>query len=243
MRNLTGEELATIRDAIGDEVRLPRERELTELSTPGVRFVTLHGEPGVGKTVVAKWWAEKQMNTARVWWLNAGALDVVSFTAFAGTFGLQNPLADLLASTPDALAWLVVDGLDASYDSRVFRHLAQLLHALPQCWRVLLTCQTEHWERIRDLLEKANAPADWVSIEVFTPAISEDVLAQLRIWNRFSGDRACAPFSRDQDIWIASHATSTLGISNMTGLVSQTCSTGFGEPKLKRHHMARHKAR
>jgi hypothetical protein len=180
LRNLTSEELATIRDAIGDEVRLPRERELTELSTPDVRFVALHGEPGVGKTVVAKWWAEKQMNTARVWWLNAGALDVVSFTAFAGTFGLQNSLADLLASTPDARAWLVVDGLDASYDSRVFRHFAQLLHALPQCWRVLVTCQTEHWERIRDLLEKANATVDWILFEVFTPAILEGVLAQFK---------------------------------------------------------------
>ncbi len=180
LRSLTSEELATIRDTIGDKLQLPRGRELAELAEPSVRFAVVHGEPGVGKTVVAKWWLEKQPHNARVWWLNAAALDAPTFAAFTSTLGLQHPLLDLLGATPDALAWLVIDGVDASYDLRVFRHLAQLLHSLPQCWRVLLTCQTEHWDRIRNALQKANVTSEWFLIEVSTPTIPDAQLAEFK---------------------------------------------------------------
>lgn len=180
LRSLTSEELATIRDTIGDKLRLPRKGELAELAEPSLRFAVLHGDPGVGKTVVAKWWIEKQPRDARVWWLNAAALDAPTFAAFTSTLGLQHPLPELLGATPDALAWLVIDGLDASYDPRVFRHLAQLLHSLPQCWRVLLTCQTEHWDRIRNSLQKANVNSEWFLIEVSTPTIPDAQLAEFK---------------------------------------------------------------
>ena len=177
---LTRNDLETIRDTIGDELRLPRDRELRELAEPSVRFVVLHGEPGVGKTVVAKWWIEKQEGSIRAWWLNATALDAPTFAAFASTLGLQHPLPDLLGATPDKLACLVIDGLDASYDWRVFRHLTQLLHSLPQCWRVLLTCQTEHWDRIRNSLQTANDTTQWFLIEVSTPTIPDTQLAEFK---------------------------------------------------------------
>ena len=176
----TRTEVASIRDTVGNSLRLPRDPELARLATANQRFVALHGEPGVGKTVVAKWWVKRLPATVRYWWLNAGALDTSSFDAFVQTLGVRNNLRDLLGETPDAQAWLVVDGLDTAFDPRVFRHLTQLLLSLPDCWHVLLTCQTEHWERIRDLLEEANAAANWLVIEISTPPVSDDVLGRFK---------------------------------------------------------------
>ena len=180
LRELTAAELATIRDTVGDSLRLPRETELEELAALGARFVVLHGESGVGKTVVAKWWTEKQPPAVRVWWLDAGSLDAASFSAFVQTLGLRNSLPELLDGTPDAHAWLVVDGLDASYAPHVFRHLSRLLRLFPECWRVLVTCQTEHWERVLNSLEQANATVEWSLIEVSTPDVTDDVLARFK---------------------------------------------------------------
>ena len=180
LREATRTELASIRDTVGESLRLPRDSELAKLAGLGGRFVALHGEPGVGKTVVAKWWFEGLPASVRFWWLNAGALDTSSFAEFVQALGLRNNLPDLLGATPDAQAWLVVDGLDAAYHPRVFRNLSHLFLSLPECWHVLLTCQTEHWERIRSALEQANAVANWSLIEVSIPAISDDVLGRFK---------------------------------------------------------------
>ena len=150
LHGLTQSELDAIRDVIGDDLRLPRDAEIRKLAADNARRIVLHGETGVGKTVITKWWAQYQPAGVRLWWLNAEALGAVNFSAFEQSLGLRNSLTDLLAATPDAAAWLIVDGLDAVFEERVFRNLSQLLRALAACWRVLLPCQTEHWERVQN---------------------------------------------------------------------------------------------
>ena len=178
LHDATQRKFAAIRDVIGDTLRLPRDVELRELAGDNARWIALHGESGVGKTVVAKWWGQSQPTGVRVWWLSAEALDAVSFSAFEQSLGLRNQLADLLATTPEAAAWLIVDGLDMAYEPQVFRHLSQLLRLLPDCWRVLLACQTEHWERVQNALQEANLVVGWSLIEVPPPTVPDEALAR-----------------------------------------------------------------
>lgn len=183
LERLSGQEISSIRDRVGNDLILQREAELGTLTATDSRLMVLHGESGVGKTVVAKWWAESQTTAVRVWWLSADTLDDRDMVGFQQSLGLRNPLSDLLAAAPNQSGCLIFDGIDKIYKPRAFRALVQLLKWLPPSWRVLLVCQSSHWERVRHAMRTENFEAQWTPIEIGPPVISEDT------WNGFSNLR------------------------------------------------------
>ncbi len=108
-----------------------------------------------------------------------GASFVVAATVGAGSpnksaTGLLchgDSIVDVLANVSSSEAWLFVDGIDRATREDQFRHLAAILtagrsrNAMP--WRIVVTCQEEHWVRVRRLLLNAGVRVDgWRSTEI-----------------------------------------------------------------------------
>jgi len=165
----TRSNLAALPDKIGGTVTLPRNKELAELdgAFSKDKAVVLHGPSGCGKTVIAKWWAERELNCSKVLWWNAASLGVQSFDAFERTLGMNNPLAEVLAATPDARAYLILDGLDRCFSEDAFRNVSVVIRTLrlddeASPWRLLVTSQPEEWKRVQGQLAGANIPTlEW----------------------------------------------------------------------------------
>lgn len=111
---------AKIRDTIGGQVRIERENELTALaealgSSTGAILV---GRSGIGKSVVAKLYAERNLtNSGRCVWMDARSFDRLDYAAFEADLSLIHGLAEVLCCAPDTCPLLVLDGLDRSHDA------------------------------------------------------------------------------------------------------------------------------
>ncbi len=177
----TRQNLATIPDKIGATVSLPRDKEHAALETAcnEKKSLLLLGPSGCGKTVIAKAWTEKTLESFKVLWWNAGSFDVQDFSTFERPLNLQHSLQGLLSATPDAQAYMVIDGLDRVFSEPAFQNISVLLHGLglhseTSPWRILITCQAEEWERIQTQLVRVNAPSlAWQILEVKEPHAEE----------------------------------------------------------------------
>jgi hypothetical protein len=197
----TRQKLTAIPDKIGTTVSLPRDKEHTALETVcnEKKSLVLMGPSGCGKTVIAKAWAEKTLESSKVLWLNAVSFDVQDFSTFESPLHLQHPLQDLLSATPDAQAYVVIDGLDRVFSEAAFQNISVLLnglrlHSETSPWHILITYQPEEWERIQTQLARVNAPAlAWQVIEVKEPHAEE-----LRpVWDAFP---ALLPLTRQPQL-------------------------------------------
>jgi hypothetical protein len=176
----TRENLTAVPDKIGNTVFLPRLIEMEAIATAFERSkaVAILGTSGCGKTVIAKSWVEKELNSRQVIWWNGGKFDVPDFSCFQSCLGLSNALRDVLAvATP--FAYLVIDGLDRIFSEAAFQNLSVLIHTLQldveaSPWRLLIPCQLEEWDRVRRQLSRVNIiTTGWEIIPIKEPSIDD----------------------------------------------------------------------
>ena len=185
----TRDNLNVIQDKIGNTIFLPRAEILNDLELvfQSQRVAILLGSSGCGKTVIAKSWAERELNSKRVLWWNARSFEVPDFQTFQNRLELAHPLRDILSTNSDSLAYVIVDGLDRMFSDAAFQNLAVLIHNLrldseASPWCVLIPCQVEEWNRVQNQFIKANVSIkDWRVISVQEPSV--DDLAP--VWQTF----------------------------------------------------------
>lgn len=174
----TQESLATVRDRIGTDLRLPRREAWAALTAAGdeARVVLLTGPSGCGKSALARRWLEDGPRAAV--WLSALNLSD-GLTGFARKLSLQRGLPELLAMSAEPTR-IVIDGLDRSHDSEQFfaaARLAQLVAESEGKIALLITAQEMEMPRVTERLRVANAPT--LRLTVISDLDDEDVrLAQ-----------------------------------------------------------------
>jgi hypothetical protein len=161
----TQESLATVRDQIGTDLRLPRREAWAALSAAEdeTKMVLLTGPSGCGKSALARRWLEDGPRAAL--WLSA--LDLSDGPAgFARKLSLQRSLAELLALSAEPTR-IVIDGLDRSHDPEPFAsaaRLAQLAAESEGRIALLITAQEMEMPRVSERLRVANAPASRLAV-------------------------------------------------------------------------------
>jgi len=190
LRKLTLTNVGQVPDSIGQKVRLSRQEDIAGIESQIAEkpVVVLVGPSGVGKSTTAKQWAEQLLSHREIClWFNANSFDGRDFAAFEAALRLNNSLDKLLRSVPNPRSVLIVDGLDRLYDDNAFRTLASLLRALEldqrdTPWRVLLTCQTQEWRRLRDSLRKAGVQVTGLHPRECRPFAVSELTA---VWQEF----------------------------------------------------------
>ncbi len=174
LEHLSSAAMDRVRDTIGDRVRLSRDKELDQLdqalkTAPGAVLV---GRSGVGKSVVAKYYAERHAKSGvQCLWFDARSFDRLDLAAFEADLRLSHDLIKVMASTPDARVLLVLDGLDRLYNRQAFGIVATFARALQldtegTPWRVVITCQTQEWPRLQENMFNVSVPlATWPLVE------------------------------------------------------------------------------
>lgn len=174
LRHLTSAAMGQVLDTIGGLVRLDRQQDLEKLKDKlcDAACVVLLGPSGAGKSAIAKHYAERLIDDGRkCLWFNARSFDRRDFAEFQSYLQLSHPLPELLNEAPDADAIVVLDGLDRHYDGNVFSLVAAFIDDLSMDrksspWRVVMTCQTQEWPRLRQSLLQAGLPAaTWPAVE------------------------------------------------------------------------------
>lgn len=174
----TQESLATVRNQIGKDLRLPRKEAWAELtaSTDEATVTLLSGPSGCGKSALARRWLEVGPRSAL--WLSGTDLGD-GLAGFARELSLQRALPDLLVASAEP-ARIVIDGLDRSHDPEQFAaaaRLAQLATESEGKVALLITAQEMEMPRVSERLRVANAPAS--RLTVISDLDDEDVrLAQ-----------------------------------------------------------------
>jgi ATPase family associated with various cellular activities (AAA) len=170
----TKDNIVRISDLIGGKAALVRGAEETALKSSDSVFTALIGPSGCGKTVLAKKVVQLASENQATFWINAASLDTPDFRAFESNLNLQHSLADLFAACPVASAILVIDGLDRQFNDSVFENAATLVEKLGVTrgnspWRVILPSQPEEWNRVYQLLTKANLRVKWSTFNLPEP--------------------------------------------------------------------------
>lgn len=155
--------LKGVPNAIGG-IHVSRAEFVTELESlvSANKHVTVLGSSGCGKSAVVKELVEGQLAGETVLWWHASVFDDVSdYAAFERDLGLQHRLRDLLQNTSSSTPLLVIDGIDRIYQDKAYRTLSALIRNLgyqsqDSPWRVILTCQSEEWDRVRKRLAEVN---------------------------------------------------------------------------------------
>jgi hypothetical protein len=150
-------------DTLGGVVSLSRDSAIEILENSFKhKLVVLVGDSGVGKSVVARRWAESELVTGnKVIWLDVQVLEWQTLETFEASLNLGVDLRALLRGVFDSRATLVLDGLDRVYDSSTFSKIATLVEMLQleresSPWHVILTCQTPEWSRVEQELRRVS---------------------------------------------------------------------------------------
>lgn len=156
----TQESLATVRNQIGKDLRLPRKEAWAELtvSTDEATVTLLSGPSGCGKSALARRWLEEGPRSSL--WLSGTDLGD-GLSGFARKLSLQRALPDLLVASCEPVR-IVIDGLDRSHDPEQFvaaARLAQLATESEGKVALLITAQEMEVPRVTERLRVANAPA------------------------------------------------------------------------------------
>ena len=192
--------MQTIPDKIGGQVRIIRgdmTGMLAEVLTAAPAVVLL-APSGSGKSVIARQFVEEISSVADWLWLEASSATLAPCEIKA-ELGLSYPLEEILRGTTSARCYLVVDGVDRLVSFEDFRRLAALIAALGPLeqsspWRLVLVCQSEAWERVQRLLQKANFPIRSCNDLVIRPPSYEQLQP---VWEAFP---ALRPLSLRRDL-------------------------------------------
>jgi hypothetical protein len=159
LRTHTKSALEGVRDALGQDIKLPRAESLAQVESEASTSATtlLFGPSGCGKTVLAKRWLEAQ--DTQTLWLSATDLED-GVAALAARLRLRRGLLDVLSLAPGPVR-IVIDGLDRSYTPAPFRTAAAISRRAADSdgrIAVVITTQQAELPRVSEQLVTANAP-------------------------------------------------------------------------------------
>jgi len=186
----------TVPSRIGGTVVLPRTSELLRVQDQlsDSKAVVILGSPGMGKTVIAKLYSEQVEARSMALWFGAEDLKGSGLGLLRSSLGLSHPIADILPSLTQPEGLVVIDGLERLVDRMGFHELATCLCALEigqpaSPWRLLVTCQAEHWKRVEAKLRShLSQPPQWSGVQVAEPCEEELEL----VWQSFPSLRDLA---------------------------------------------------
>lgn len=145
--------IEAVRSEIGGSLSLPRKNQVEKLSE---RFnesniVGLLGNSGMGKTVLAKLHANSLSENTTTVWINTD--DLKEGRIFSSNFieGLRTTFSEVLSNFTGRQGLLVIDRAERLIGDNDFAQLRKLFNTISfeSSWEVLITCRTEHWERIQ----------------------------------------------------------------------------------------------
>jgi hypothetical protein len=177
-----------VEDSLGGTVRLPRTIavEMLDSAVSQHRLNVLIGNSGIGKSVVARRWAEHELDQDRkVLWLEAQTFERLSVEEFETSLNLGIDIRELCKGVVDDRVTLVLDGLDRVYDSGIFAKVATLFNFLnlnlkTSPWRIVIPCQTPEWPRIDSELRRSGFHS--INLVECTPLDLENLQP---VWNAF----------------------------------------------------------
>ena len=159
-----------ISNRIGGKVHLQRSNQLEQLEKAciGHRVTVILGISGVGKSSLARGYAEKLIGENQfVLWFEARSFEKVDFASFEADLQLANSLESLIQTLSNKPGTLILDGLDRLYAPDSFKLLATFLKLFnfqeePSAWQLLVTCQTQEWSRLREnLIRESISTNEW----------------------------------------------------------------------------------
>jgi hypothetical protein len=203
---LAASNMGQLRDVIGEQIQLVPAKVLAALpdALESHSGAIVLGPSGVGKSGAAKAFATAlAADGEHVLWFNAASFDKTDFAAFQAPLQLAHPIQDLLHSVASKSGLMVLDGLDRLYSPTAFRIVATLIHAaIPDnraaLWRIIVTCQTQEWSRLRDNLLSAGVRVrDWPCLEVET-WLPDDLAP---VWDAIPGTARLKLQKKLQPLW------------------------------------------
>lgn len=167
LANHTAQALSRIPDSLGGRVSLLRtdERHRLDRAAAAGRVVAVVGESGSGKTTLLRHWLLARPESSRgTVWISIRDLERRSTEGLEQILTLSHPLADALNQISGKEPVLVLDGLEHAYSDETYHSLQQLLNATrstgdSSVWRIIISCQLEDWDRVRQRLARRQAAA------------------------------------------------------------------------------------
>lgn len=171
IKSQTFQHLQTIPDKIGGIITLKRKIIENINLNPNQKFIFLIGETGSGKTVVAKHWAETQINSGTVIWINGFWLNNDNPNSYGKRLSLTHDLAELLSRSPEQNGWIIIDSIEKIKEqeiSELFRIVNSLDIFSNKCtWHVIITCNSEAWGRINtNFIKSGFNSQSWIEKEI-----------------------------------------------------------------------------
>jgi len=177
LRSWSGEQISNVPTKIGGKVAIDRSDLLSQIAaaTQQNSLIVLIGNSGSGKSVVARQWAESVAPESTVIWVPSAVLAGGNLDAYRQRVGITETLDRVIPFAPNCPAYAVIDGIDRIANADGASSLANLLRLLQvvdrnSLWRVVATCQAEHWDRIQALLALAGVQPASQIVEVDLPA-------------------------------------------------------------------------
>jgi hypothetical protein len=168
---------------IGNAVHLERaglvDRVIKAFNEEPIRAIVLVGPSGVGKSAVAAVAARSLQNSARVLWLPLRQLFSLADHRPITALQRGDSIQDLFTHVSTARAAIVLDGVDRATTIEQFAAIAFIvdaaLNAGSSPWKLVMTCQDEHWPRVRRLLTEAQVNCVGWQVEQVPHLDKEDV--------------------------------------------------------------------
>ena len=166
LRVWSNQNIDVVPTRIAGTLLLPREKQKKELSDKfeKSKVMTLLGASGVGKTVLAKLHAEEFFKSDTVIWVGSDKLKKGQIFEVNTIAGLGHPLTEVLSNFTGSRGLVVFDRLERLRGEDDFQELQKLLNAIDfddGPWKLLITCRSEHWQRIQADLRKFNGIQDF----------------------------------------------------------------------------------
>ncbi|TKC98018.1 hypothetical protein E8A74_42905, partial [Polyangium fumosum] len=165
-----------ISDVIGQGVHLPREALLRRLADAVMqhRVVVVTGDSGVGKSALVKMLVENAHLPGPIFCADAG--DVASILT-SGDIHSAQALEEEFRDPSENWLLLVLDSAERLVSESNLKSISHALRAMglkeaDSPWRLVITCQTTTWDRVR---RELNAYGAQLPKELLTPV---DALAQ-----------------------------------------------------------------
>lgn len=172
-------EVTLVHNSIANRFHLPRKAQVTKVidSLKTNDQVALLGSSGVGKSAIARAvYEHRKKHHERTLWIDAPSLGrAADFGAFEASLQLQHRLVDLLHHESGQNPLIIIDGLDRLCSGHAFHSVAKLIgmvrsEPLAVSWRILVSCQSQEWNRVHEELHRAGTPySRWSTIKIDAP--------------------------------------------------------------------------
>lgn len=183
IESTTRANLDDVRTVVGYNIHLPRNdaREKVAAAIREYAVTIVAGESGSGKTSVVSGLLASGQIYARLLWLTSGQLSKSSHAEIAHSLNLRHTVPELIANSGTHPCSLVIDGFE-KFEGDARRNAVALLRAVRDRdfagWKVIITCQPQALETVRDALVDAGI-ANFHRLDFEKPDLQE-ILDALR---------------------------------------------------------------